>query len=112
MSLFIDPVFRQIDAAAKLGVETVELHTGLYCDARDSNTRKKRLMQLISAARYAHTVGLRVSAGHGLNYDNIKPVAAIAQLEWFNIGHSIVARALFVGMERATREMLALLRKG
>lgn len=104
-SLFIDPVPETVRAAATLGVDAVELHTGEYANASDRRERDDQLMRLRRAAALANSLGLAVHAGHGLTYLNVAPVAAIAEVEELNIGHSVVAHALFVGMERAVREM-------
>ena len=107
VSLFIDPDPEQVSASARAGAEMVELHTGRYAEARDRKALQDELARLITAATLARDLGLRVNAGHGLNYLNVGPVAAIPGVEELNIGHSIVARAALVGMERAVREMLA-----
>jgi pyridoxine 5-phosphate synthase len=109
VSLFIDPDPAQIDAALAAGVPVIELHTGRYADAPDGGRASRELDHIREAARYASAKGLHVNAGHGLNYDNVKAVAAIPEIRELNIGHAIVARALFVGMEGAVREMKALL---
>lgn len=110
VSLFIDARRDQIDAAVEAGAPVVELHTGRYAECRGAGTRRRELATIRAAARYASRMGLQVNAGHGLHYRNVKPIAAIAQIEELNIGHAIVARALFVGMARAVREMKALIR--
>jgi pyridoxine 5-phosphate synthase len=111
LSLFITPDAETIERAAKLAVaDTVELHTGAYCDAEDEDLRKGQLLTLKAAAKRAEEVGFRVAAGHGLNYRNVGPVAAIPAVEELNIGHAIVARAVLVGLDAAVREMLGLLR--
>lgn len=103
VSLFIDPTNAAIDQAKDLGVPAIELHTGAYAEHwRDSDMA---LTQLQQAAEYARALGLAVHAGHGLTYANVVPVARIAAIEELNIGHSIVSRAIFVGMETAVREM-------
>ena len=109
VSLFIDADRRQIEAARKAGAPVVELHTGAYAEARSPGRRKRELERLRAAAAQAAASGLVVNAGHGLNYDNVQPVAAIPQIGELNIGHAIVARAVFVGMSEAVREMKALL---
>ena len=106
-SLFIDPVESTIGAARELGADAVELHTGEYANARGAE-RTDQLQRLEGAAAAACAVGLAVHAGHGLTYENVLPVAAIPEIEELNIGHSIVSRAVLVGMERAVREMLQL----
>ncbi len=105
VSLFIDPDPSQLEAAGQLESDFVELHTGSYANANDP---ERELERLVRGAELAHTLGLRVNAGHGLDYDNVTPVLALPHLEELNIGHSIVARATFVGVEAAVREMLAL----
>jgi pyridoxine 5-phosphate synthase len=109
VSLFIDPDARQVDAAAKAGAPVVELHTGSYAEASDAKAQRRELDQLRAAAERAAGKGLHVNAGHGLNYDNVGPVAAMAHLRELNIGHAIIARSVFVGIAQAVREMKALL---
>ena len=109
VSLFVDPDTAQIDAALMAGAKVIELHTGRYAEATDGNGASRELDYIRKAARYAAARGLHVNAGHGLNYDNVKPVAAIPEIRELNIGHAIVARALFVGMGGAVREMKALM---
>jgi pyridoxine 5-phosphate synthase len=109
ISLFIDPDRRTLDAAKDLGVPAVELHTGRY--AHTWREGAAALDELRAAARHAADMGLFVHAGHGLTYANAGRVAAIPEISELNIGHSIVARALLVGMERAVREMIAVLRR-
>lgn len=110
VSLFIDPDIQQIKAAAKLGADYVELHTGAYANAQELNQVIDELENLKSMAAAAAKLGLGVSAGHGLNYQNAADVAKIPQVEELNIGHSIVSRAVLVGMDRAVREMIELIR--
>ncbi len=105
VSLFIDPDGAQITASRDLGAEAVELHTGRYADATDETTRNRELAALVSAGDVALKHGLLLHMGHGLTYRNVVPVARIAGVSELNIGHSIVARAVMVGMERAVREM-------
>ncbi len=109
ISLFVDPDLEQLKAAHRVGVQAVELHTGAYCEAADETARKAELAKLESAVRAGKKLGLQVNAGHGLNYRNVREVVALGGIEELNIGHSIVARAVLVGMERAVREMVALL---
>lgn len=112
LSLFINPDIEMIEAAAKLGVaDTVELHTGTYCDATDEDLRRSHLLALKQAAKRAEELGFRVAAGHGLHYTNVGPVAAIPAIEELNIGHSIVARAVLVGLQTAVREMIERIRE-
>jgi pyridoxine 5-phosphate synthase len=108
VSLFIDPEPDQIAAAASLGAPVVELHTGAYAEASGA-TREAELARLVRAASLAADAGIQVNAGHGLNYTNIGPILTLPKLVELNIGHSIVSRSLFVGMEQATREMVALI---
>jgi len=108
VSLFLDPEPRQIDLAAELGAQAVELHTGEYALAGDDDTRRKELDKLSTAAERVRKAGLVLHAGHGLTYRNVKPIAAIDGMSELNIGHSIVARAIMVGFEQAVREMKAL----
>ena len=105
VSLFIDPEFDQLDAAAKAGADYVELHTGTYSNAAGAE-RRKELDRLIAAAEHAHKLGLSVNAGHGIDYENIAGILEIPHLSELNIGHSIVGRAIMTGMEQAVREML------
>jgi pyridoxine 5-phosphate synthase len=104
VSLFIDPLRREIEASRSVGAEVVELHTGEYCNApRDLAGRE--LDRLREAAAIAADLGLEVAAGHGLHYHNVRPVSEIPEVEELNIGHSIIARAVFVGLENAVRQM-------
>ncbi len=111
VSLFIDPSEAQIDAAARLGVAAIELHTGSYADAPNDIIRDQQRRLLQAAAAHAATAGLIVNAGHGLHCDNVAPIAAISAIRDLNIGHSIVARALFVGMTSAVEEMKLAMQK-
>ena len=105
VSLFIDPDLDQVKAAHRAEAEIVELHTGRFCDARLDGDRRKELSRLVDACKAASKLGLEVAAGHGLNYQNVRAVAALPEIEELNIGHAIVARAVLVGFERAVREM-------
>ena len=107
VSLFIDPDQDQVSAAARADADLVELHTGAYAEAKEHKAQQAEMARLIKTATLARELGLRVNAGHGLNYLNVGPVAAIPEVEELNIGHSIIARGVLVGMERAVREMLA-----
>ena len=109
-SLFVDPDPDVIRVSADLGVEAIELHTGEYANA-SSSERMQQLRRLAKAATLARSLGLAVHAGHGLTYDNVTEVAAISELEELNIGHSIISRAVLVGIERAVREMSDLIRR-
>jgi pyridoxine 5-phosphate synthase len=109
VSLFIDPIEAQIKKAKETGAEFVELHTGEYARAKTDIETEGELLRLVQASRFAKEMGLRVNAGHGLNYLNVGKVARITGIEELNIGHAIVSRAVFVGLERAVKEMLELL---
>ena len=108
-SLFIDPDVESLQRSKELGADAVELHTGEYANAR-GEARGVELLRLARVAREGREMGLSVHAGHGLTYENVIPVAAIPEIEELNIGHSIVSRAVFVGLERAVREMGDLIR--
>jgi pyridoxine 5-phosphate synthase len=110
VSLFIDPERAQIEAAARAGAPTIELHTGRYADT-DGAEREAELGRLRAAVEVAVDLGLKVNAGHGLNYHNVQPVAAIPHLRELNIGHAIIARSVFTGLEAAVREMKRLMRE-
>jgi pyridoxine 5-phosphate synthase len=110
VSLFIDPDINQVKAAARARADYVELHTGAYAAAENLNTVAEELEKIRSMALAANKLGLGVSAGHGLNYHNTREIAAIPQIEELNIGHAIVAKAVIVGIEKAVRDMLALMR--
>jgi pyridoxine 5-phosphate synthase len=105
VSLFVDPESEAILAATEVGADFVELHTGAYANA-EGDLRARELERLIAAAEAAHLAGLRVNAGHGLDYDNVAVIAQLPHVEELNIGHAMVARALFVGVERAVEQML------
>jgi pyridoxine 5-phosphate synthase len=107
VSLFVDPTLEQVDAAAELGVEMVELHTGKLANSFTEKIQKEELEQLRAAARAASESHLQVNAGHGINYKNIALIHQIPSLTELNIGHSIIARAMRVGLETAVKEMLA-----
>lgn len=109
VSLFIEPDRRQIEASAKIGAAAVELHTGKYAEALTRRECVRELDRIGVAARDARSAGLKVFAGHGLHYQNTRPAAEIPEIEELNIGHSIVSRAVFVGIETAVKEMLAIL---
>jgi len=108
VSIFIDPDPRQLDAAAALGAPFVELHTGAYANARGA-VQEAELARLAEASRHARAVGLRVNAGHGLDFENTAPVAAIEGVEELNIGFAMVARSLFDGVDRCVEDMLRLI---
>ncbi|RMD95103.1 MAG: pyridoxine 5'-phosphate synthase [Calditrichaeota bacterium] len=110
VSLFIDPDVHQIKSAARLGADYIEIHTGMYANADNLNTALDELEKIRSMAAAGAKLGLGVSAGHGLNYQNVREIARIPQVEELNIGHSIIGKAVMVGMDRAVREMLELIR--
>ena len=103
-SLFVDPSPEAIEGAAKIGADFVELHTGPYARAKGVE-RLDELKKLQTAALYANELGLRINAGHGLNYDNVMPIAQLPNIEELNIGFAIIARAVYVGLDQAVREM-------
>jgi pyridoxine 5-phosphate synthase len=109
VSLFIDADEAQLDAAVKAGAPVVEIHTGKYGDADSVATRAAELERIYSSAQYAHSLGLQVNAGHGLNYHNVRPIVAIPHIEELNIGHSVISEAVFIGLEQAVKKMKALL---
>ena len=111
VSLFIDPDPRQVRVAHELGVPSIELHTGRYAQANSTRAQARELRVLAQTATLGHQLGLVIAAGHGVDYDNAAPLARIAQIEELNIGFSIVSRAVFVGIDQAVREMLALVRR-
>jgi pyridoxine 5-phosphate synthase len=107
VSLFIDPDVSQIEAAREMPADAIEIHTGAFAEARDPERQQAELQRILVAAGHAHALGLIVNAGHGLTLDNVASIAAIPVVQELNIGHSIVADALFVGMEEAVRQMKA-----
>ena len=106
VSLFIAPDPRQVEAAARLHVPFIELHTGTFCDSRGAAARRE-LRALCEAARLARTLGIKVNAGHGINLDNVGSILEIPHLDTLNIGHSIICHAVFVGLKQAVRDMRA-----
>ncbi|WP_151837354.1 pyridoxine 5'-phosphate synthase [Acinetobacter ursingii] len=109
VSLFIDADLAQIDAAIACGAPTIELHTGAYADAANDEEQQAELARIIQGAEYAANKGLIVNAGHGLNLENVAPIAAIPQIHEFNIGHSIIADSIFVGLTQAVQQMKAVI---
>jgi pyridoxine 5-phosphate synthase len=109
VSLFVDPKPEQIQAAAAAGADCVELHTGTYAEATSESEAEQLFEELLAAAAHARQLGLKVKAGHGLDYRNIKRFRGRKEFEEYSIGHSIISRAVLVGLERAVREMLALI---
>jgi len=110
VSLFIDPVAAQIEAARDVGANKIEIHTGEFANARTERQQRELLEQVRSAARQAREFGLGVNAGHGLNYQNIRLLTTVTEIEELSIGHAILSRAVFVGLDRAVKEMIALVR--
>lgn len=110
VSLFVDPDPDQIKAANKADADCIEIHTGSFAEAGRWQEQEQELLKIENAVRLAKKLGMGVNAGHGLTYTNIKKVAAIGGIEEFNIGHSIISRALLVGLERAVREMVELIK--
>ena len=111
VSLFVDPIPKQIQAAENAGSDFIELHTGTYANA-NGKRRQHELKRLREAALLAHLLGLGVNAGHGLNYENVKPIARLPHMEELNIGHAIIARAVFIGLRNAVKQMHNLIRNG
>lgn len=109
VSLFIDPENAQIEASAKTGARIIEIHTGRYANASETKQRERELRIISSAAEFALGLGLTINAGHGLNYENVSRVAAISGIEELNIGHSIMSRAVFAGIEDAVKDMIKLI---
>ncbi|MDN5511249.1 pyridoxine 5'-phosphate synthase [Acinetobacter sp.] len=110
VSLFIDADFAQIDAAVACGAPTIELHTGAYADAETEEAQQHELERIVKGAEYAASKGLVVNAGHGLNLENVTPIAQIPQIHELNIGHSIIADAVFVGLAQAVQQMKAVIK--
>lgn len=109
VSLFIDPDLKQIEAAAALGAPVIEIHTGCYADAVTEQEANAELERIKEAASYAASLNLIVNAGHGLHYHNVRPIAAIKEMNELNIGHAIIARALSTGLKAAVRDMRQLM---
>ena len=112
VSMFIDPNIEQVTAAYKIGAQFIELHTGKYSEDFGTENEEKSFLELKEAAAFAQTLGLKVNAGHGLNYENVKRMHEIPNLVELNIGHSIIARAVFVGLSQAVKEMKDLVENG
>jgi len=111
VSLFVDPELKQLKAAKKVGAEFVELHTGRYCDALSEDEQRREFDLIAEAAEEAISLGLRVNAGHGLNYQNTAPIAALDTIEELSIGHAIIAQSVFTGLDQAVKDMLAIVRQ-
>ncbi|MCK4841360.1 MAG: pyridoxine 5'-phosphate synthase [Methylococcales bacterium] len=110
VSLFIDPEIKQIDAAINAGAPVIELHTGCYADATNNEQKKQQLFRIRKAAEYAHNAGLQVNAGHGLHFHNVEAICKIPQIVELNIGHSIIAQAVFSGLDQTVRDLKKLMR--
>ena len=108
VSLFINPIREQIDLAREIGSDMIEIHTGEYADARDTRKQHELLMQIRQGAAHAKSLGLGVNAGHGIDYSNVALIAAIPEIDELSIGYAVIARSLYVGLDNAVREMLAL----
>ena len=111
VSIFVDPDLEQIESCKKLGVDLIEINTGKYADLKPGEERRKALEEIQKAAEHGHSMGLEIHAGHGLDYKNVLPVAAIPEITEFSIGFSIVARSAIVGIENAVKEMVDLIEK-
>lgn len=109
VSLFIDPDLKQIEAAVRCKAPTIEIHTGSYAEAKTTRARETELQRIVKAAQFAKQAGLVVNGGHGLNYQNVQAIARIPEMNELNIGHGIIARAVFMGLENAVREMKRLM---
>jgi pyridoxine 5-phosphate synthase len=109
VSLFIDPDPTQVDAAVRCGAPVIEIHTGRYADAASSAERDQEFERIVAAANHGVSLGLQVNAGHGLNYQNVQSISRLHQIRELNIGHAIIARALFTGLQDAVREMKRLM---
>jgi pyridoxine 5-phosphate synthase len=110
VSLFVDPQKDQIKASEDVGADVIEIHTGRYCDAKTSSQEDEELKKILDAVAEASRRDLEIAAGHGLNYVNVRRIGEIKEIEELNIGHSIIARAVLVGLDRAVREMVDLIR--
>jgi len=111
VSLFVNPVDVQIEASKEIGADMIEIHTGEYAEAHTKREQQEQLRRIQRAAKLAKSLGLGVNAGHGLNYANVSPIASIREIDELSIGHAIITRALMVGLDRAVRDMLRLVRK-
>jgi pyridoxine 5-phosphate synthase len=110
VSLFIDPVAEQVEAARDIDADKIEIHTGEFSNARTEREQHELLEVVRTAAKRARELGLGVNAGHGLNYLNVQLMCSVAEIDEMSIGHAVIARAVFVGLDRAVREMLTLVR--
>jgi pyridoxine 5-phosphate synthase len=112
VSIFIDPIKEQIEASAKAGSDFIEIHTGEYANARTEEQKKKHLDKVVEAAKIANSLNLRVNVGHGLNYYNIIPMTKIKEIEEASIGFAVIARAALIGLDRAVRDMIDVIKRG
>ncbi len=110
VSLFVDPDSDQVKASSKVRADYIEIHTGAFAEAKDWKTEQAELERIENAIKLASKLGLGINAGHGLNYNNIRKVASLGGIEEFNIGHSIISRAVFMGLDRAVRDMVDLIK--
>lgn len=111
VSLFVDPVEAQVSAALGVMADIIEIHTGHYSDAPNERTMREELTKIVAAAQAGKAAGLEVNAGHGLHYDNVRPIVQVPEIDELSIGHSIIARAVLIGLDRAVRDMIALIRE-
>lgn len=110
VSLFIDPEEKQVNASHRINADMIEIHTGTYSDSRNEKARERELKKVINAAKMGKELGLGVNAGHGLHYHNVREIASIDEIDELSIGHAIIARAVFVGLDRAIRDMIELIK--
>lgn len=110
VSLFVDPIREQIEMSKEIGADMIEIHTGEYANARSEREQNEQFVRIQDAAKLAKSIGLGVNGGHGLNYANVRPIAAIREIDELSIGHAIISHSMFVGLERGVKEMLALIR--
>ncbi len=110
VSLFVDPLHKQIETAKKINTDMIEIHTGEYVNAKSEESKKKQLDRIRKMAILGRQIGLGVNAGHGLDYHNIRPITRIREIEEISIGHAIIVRAISVGLDRAVREMIKLVK--
>jgi len=111
VSIFVDPDLDQIKLAHRIDANCVEIHTGTFCDADTPKKGAEAFKKIVNSAKLAHKLTLRVNAGHGLGYQTIKAFKGLSEIDEFSIGHSIIARAVFVGLDQAVREMIALIKE-
>jgi pyridoxine 5-phosphate synthase len=111
VSLYVNPIDGQIETAKAIGTDMVEIHTGEYAEARSRQEQQAQLKRIQRAAKLAKSINLGVNAGHGLDYSNVTSIAAVKEIDELSIGHAIITRSLFVGLDRAVRDMLRLMRK-